>query len=231
VLTISYRRGDLKGSVKGWVFLFLITSMALSFYIWLKVFYKISLIGKDDIGDYIYVFLPQQKIFILPAVLMGYLTVFIAVDFLSRVFLKRYYFEICDFLKIYGGFSSYRSRFLLDMFFGLFSFATIIYLVFFSNWYVIFRNDVIVSNSLGGFGERTYNYSQIEKIYVSTHSKLSNAVYKNFAVRIVFNDEKKITTSDFGYRFAQQEIQSFIDFVSEKTKKEPVVKKFMEDFK
>ena len=66
VLTISYRRGDLKGSVKGWVFLFLITSMALSFYIWLKVFYKISLIGKDDIGDYIYVFLHNRKFLSFP---------------------------------------------------------------------------------------------------------------------------------------------------------------------
>lgn len=225
-----HRRG-LNENIHRLVVLLILIILVLSVYIWSMAFYKISLINRESINDYIYAFFPQYIIFIFPAIFTGILTSMIAVDFLTRIFFRKYYYEICDNLKIYGGFCTPRTG-LLDFTYVFFGLVAIIVLVFFNNCYLIFKNDAIVANSLGSFKEKVYSYSQIEEIYVSTHKRTaSGADYENFVVRIVFDDGKKIATSDLGYRFLRRDIQHFIDFVSEKSNKEPIVKKYVKDFK
>jgi len=225
------RRGDLKQSITGTVVFFILVSMLLFIYIWTKVFFRVYLINRKDFGEYIYYFYPQQVIFGLPALFMGIMTSVICVDFLIRIFFKKYYFEICDYLKIYGGLSTQRTR-ILDVAFAVASIGIIVHLAFFTNCYAVFKNDVIVANSLVSFKEKTYNYSQIEKILVSTHDRTSSGKeYEKYLVILVFDDGKEIATNDFGYRFLKNDIQDFIDFVSDKSEKEPIVKRYVKDLK
>lgn len=90
---------------------------------------------------------------------MGILTTTIIIDFFSRVFLKKYYWEIIELLRTSGG-----------------------------------------------------------------------KEYEKYAVRLVFDDNKKITTSSFKFRFPRYDIEDFIDFVSDKSQKEPIYKRYMKDF-
>ncbi len=231
-LNIRHNRGDLKGSVKAPLMLFIISTAVPAVYLWSKVLYEISLKKIDDIGEYVYVFYPQRILFLMPAMYLGILTSMIIVDFLSKVFLRKHYLDICDFLKVYGGFSSPRSRTLLNVLYSVVCILSIVYLAFFSDFYAVFKDDVIVTDRLGGFKERTYDYSQIERINVSTHKRTSGGNdYRSATVRLVFDDGRKITTSDFGYKYSMPDIQDFIDFVSDKSGKEPVVKKYIWDFK
>lgn len=225
-----YRRNS-SDNISGLVFLLTLTSLVSSTYIWLMIFYKISLMNREGINDYVYAFFPQKIMFLSSAGPMGLLTAMIVVDFLTRIFFRKYYYEICDNLKIYGGFCTPRTG-MLDVVNVICSLLAIISLTVFTNSYLIFNNDNIVANSIGSFKGKTYSYSQIEKIYVSTHKRTARGVvYEDYVVRIFFDDGKEVATTDFGYRFLQHDIQHIIDFVSEKSNKEPIVRKYVKDFK
>jgi hypothetical protein len=121
-LNIRRTRGDLKDSVKAPVALFMFGSLIPSVLLWEKLFYVIA--SKNMYSP------PGQDLFFLPAFLMGFLTTWISVDFLSKVFLRKHYLDICDFLKLYGGFSSARCRLQLNVVYISSCLAVIIILAF-----------------------------------------------------------------------------------------------------